>query len=259
MGGFFEDPIEKQVYDVEYKKMKEAGYPFHPFATIKDVIVAAAILGLLIVLTYTLGVHLDAPADPTSQYLPRPEWYFMWLFELLKYFPGPWAIFAVAIIPGGIGAALLLLPFYDTNPYRRWTKRPVAVSMMSLLVFFVVGLTGLAYWADANDPHAQELKKAGAGHDAKPGGHDGGDSGAPAVADAGGGEAIFSAKCTMCHGATKKNMPQANLASKSFLEGRDIISSITNGKGGMPSFKGQLSDDEIKQVANWLKESATEP
>jgi mono/diheme cytochrome c family protein len=259
MGGFFEDPIEKQVYEVEYKKMKEAGYPFHPFATIKDVIVAAGILALLLVLTFTLGVHLDAPANPTSQYLPRPEWYFMWLFELLKYFPGPWAIFAVAIIPGGIGAALLLLPFYDRNPYRRWTRRPVAVTMMSLLVVFVVGLTARAYWADANDPHAQELLKAsGSSHGAAP--H--GDDKTAVAANAGGtvdAEAIFAAKCAMCHGTGKKNMPTANLASKSFLEGRDIVSSITNGKGGMPAFKGQLSDEEISQMANWLKSSASEP
>ncbi|MEB3198756.1 MAG: c-type cytochrome [Candidatus Sericytochromatia bacterium] len=255
MGGFFDDPVEKQVYDVEYKKMKEAGYPFHPFATWKDVVVALALLLLLLALTFIQGVHLDAPADPTSQYLPRPEWYFMWLFELLKYFPGPWAIFAVAIIPGGIAGALLLLPFYDRNPYRRWTKRPVATVMMSLLMLFVVGLTARAYWADAHDPHAQELLKgASAGHGSSGGTPPGGAR--QAGAD---GQAIFSAKCVMCHGPTKKNMPQANLASKAFLDGRDIVNSVTNGKGGMPSFKGQLSEGEIKAVTDWLKASTTEP
>ncbi|MEB3330717.1 MAG: c-type cytochrome [Candidatus Sericytochromatia bacterium] len=251
MGGFFNDPTEKQVYEVEYKKMKEAGYAFHPFATYKDVIVAAALLAVLLFLSIKVGVHLDPPADPTSQYLPRPEWYFMWLFELLKYFPGWTAIFAVAIIPGAIAGALLLLPFYDRNPYRRWTRRPVAVACMSGLMLFVVGLTARAYWADANDPHAQELKAAASGH-----GGQAVPAGAHQPAAKKDGAAIFAANCQACHGATKQNMPQANLASKDFLAGRDIVNSVTNGKGGMPAFGKILSADEIKTVTDWLKETA---
>jgi mono/diheme cytochrome c family protein len=251
MGGFFNDPTEKQVYEVEYKKMKEAGYAFHPFATYKDVIVAAALLGILLFLSIKVGVHLDPPADPTSQYLPRPEWYFMWLFELLKYFPGWTAIFAVAIIPGAIAGALLLLPFYDRNPYRRWTRRPVAVTCMSALVLFVVGLTAKAYWADAHDPHAQELKAAAGGHGSKAAA-----GGAPQPGAKKDGAAIFAANCQACHGTTKQNMPQANLASKDFLASRDIVNSVTNGKGGMPAFGKILSAEEIKTVTDWLKETA---
>jgi menaquinol-cytochrome c reductase cytochrome b/c subunit len=242
-----DDPIEKQVYDVEYKKMKEKGKPFHPFTTWKDIVVALGVLVLLITLTATLGVHLDAPADPTSEYLPRPEWYFMFLFQLLKMFP-PWAIILpAAIIPGLAGAALLLLPFYDINPYRQWHKRKLAVTVMGLGVFAVVFLTGQAYWDDAHDPHAQALLKGGG---EKP------EAAAVTKTEGADGEKIFTANCAMCHGASGAQIPNVALLSKSFIADRDVVAVLNNGKGGMPSFKGRLSDDEMQSVSKWLKDNA---
>ena len=251
MGGLFEDPAEKRVYDYHYKKMKEEGYPFHPFATYKDMIAALVLLLILLGLTFIKGVHLDAPADPTSQYLPRPEWYFMWLFQLLKYFPGWTAIFPVAIIPGVIGGALMLLPFYDRNPYRHWSKRKLGSAMMTGLMAFIIGLTVLAYYEDAKDPHAQQLLASGSSSSHGTTGSTGTPPGA-----APDGQAIFSANCVMCHGAEGKNIPNVDLKSKAFVEGRDLVAVITNGKGGMPAFKGRLKDEEIQAVSKWLKDTA---
>lgn len=253
--GLFEDPAEKHVYEVDYKKMKEKGYPFHPFATYKDILAALALLLILLGFTFIRGVHLDAAADPTSQYLPRPEWYFMWLFEMLKYFPGPWAIFPVAIIPGVIGGALMLLPFYDTNPYRRASKRPWAVASMLGLVALIGGLTFKAYWSDWNDPHAQQLLASGAAS-AK---HGGGTTpaGGPAHGADPDGKALFEAKCTMCHGQDGKMQPKVDLMSKASIANRDIEKIVRDGNGGgMPSLKDQLSDAEIKAVAKWLNDNA---
>lgn len=240
--GLYED--QKTVYDVEYKKMKEEGYPFHPFATWKDITVAFLILLAILALTFINGVHMDAPADPTATYLPRPEWYFMFLFQLLKYFPGPWAIFAVAILPGIATAALVLLPFIDKNPYRSPKRRPVAVALFSLGLAGVVGLTVLAYAEDA-----QHAAATGGGHGAS----------APAPVAVGGDEAgakVFAANCQMCHGATGTQIPNVALFDKAFIEKRDVVAVVTNGKGGMPSFKGRLSEDEIKSVASYLKSAA---
>lgn len=249
MGGFFEDPAEKRVYEYHYKKMKEEGYPFHPFATYKDMIAALVLLLVLLGFTFIRGVHLDAPADPTSQYLPRPEWYFMWLFQMLKYFPGWTAIFPAAIIPGAIGGALMLLPFYDRNPYRHWSKRMVATSSMSALVLLVVGLTGLAYYEDAKDPHAQQLLAGGAASHGTPGG-------APA-GGAADGQAIYTANCAMCHGPEGKNMPKVDLMSKASLASRDVEAIVRKGTpAGMPPFEGKLKDDEIKTLVKWLNEHA---
>jgi mono/diheme cytochrome c family protein len=241
--------IHKRIYDVEYKKMKEAGYPFHPFATWKDVVVAMVVLCLLLGFTALWGVHFDAPANPTSQFLPRPEWYFMFLFQLLKYFPGLSAIFPVAIIPGAIGAVLILLPFYDRNPYRSWKRRPVAVALMTLSMLSLFGLTALAYVQDHNDPHARELQEAA-------------DKAAEAAQKAGlfagpDGATIFSSTCAACHGQSGTNIPGVALLDKNFIGARNVEEIVTNGTAkGMPSFKGKLQPEEIKAVADYLKATA---
>lgn len=247
--GLYEE--NKKVHDQYYKVMKEEGEPFHPFSTWKDIVVAFAVLLILLALTFIFGVHLDAPADPTSQYLPRPEWYFMFLFQLLKYFPGPTAVIAVAIIPGIAAAALILLPFYDRNPYRSPKKRPLAVTLMTLGFLSLVGLTVLAYAEDAQhaaaNPHV-----VGAG--TTPGGHGGAVTG-----DHGGtqdGAAIFASNCTMCHGAAGTQIPNVALFDKAFIEGRDVVAVVTNGKGGMPAFGGRLKPEEIQAVADYLKSNA---
>jgi mono/diheme cytochrome c family protein len=248
--GLFDSEEEKKVYNIEYKKMKEDGYPFHPFATWKDVTVGFLILLILVFLSATKGVHMDPPADPTSQYLPRPEWYFMFLFQLLKYFPGWTAIFAVAIIPGIVSVLLLLVPFYDRNPYRHPKRRPVAVAAMTLGMASIIGLTVLAYWEDAQAAKAGGHGTAATTTHAVPaaGGHTGGDAA---------GKAVFEANCVMCHGATGTQIPNVALFDKAFIEKRDVVNIVTNGTPkGMPPFKGRLTDEQIKAVATYLKTSA---
>ncbi|MNS39732.1 Cytochrome c6 [compost metagenome] len=249
------DPGQKKVYDVEYKKMKEEGYPFHPFSTWKDMVMALVVLATLIALTYIKGVHLDAPADPTSQYLPRPEWYFMFLFQLLKYFPGPLAVIPVAIIPGVAVGAMVLLPFIDKNPYRHPKRRPIATAIGVLSAVGLILLTFLAYWED----YQQHGKSAGTQtHATAPATSTGGHSGATSAGTGGAadGAAVFEANCKMCHGANGAQIPNVALFEKAFIEKRDVVAIVTNGKGGMPAFKGRLSDDEIKSVADYVKSSA---
>lgn len=240
------DPAQKKVYDVEYKKMKEEGYPFHPFATWKDMVMALIVLLTLLGLTFIRGVHLDAPADPTSQYLPRPEWYFMFLFQLLKYFPGPWAVVPVAVIPGVAVGVAVLLPFFDKNPYRHPKRRPVATALGIVTVIGLVGLTGLAYWDDYREHGGNKAVPVAA----SVGGHEGAVSTGTAAAD---GAAVYAANCAMCHGTTGAQMPPVQLFDKAYMEGKDIVATVTNGKGAMPAFKGRLSDAEIQAVADHVK------
>ena len=84
------------------------------------------------------------PADSLnhSQYNPRPEWYFLFLFQILKYFGGGLEIIGTAVIPGIAAAVLLLLPFYDRNWSRRAIRRPIAVG---LGIATLVGLGYLTY------------------------------------------------------------------------------------------------------------------
>jgi ubiquinol-cytochrome c reductase cytochrome b subunit len=82
---------------------------------------------------------LDAVADPTdATYVPRPEWYFMSLFQLLKYFPGPLEPVATVVIPGVTVGLLLALPFLDRRPDRHPAKRPL------VLAAFAIGGAGIA-------------------------------------------------------------------------------------------------------------------
>jgi ubiquinol-cytochrome c reductase cytochrome b subunit len=118
--------------------------PFYPYQAIKDTIAIAAVFALLLTFAVTLPVPLGAIADPSdSTYIPRPEWYFLSLFQLLKYFPGPFGPVATILIPGLIVAALLLLPFLDRGPERHPFRRPVVSAGFLAVGVSVVALTWL--------------------------------------------------------------------------------------------------------------------
>jgi len=112
--------------------------PFYPYHALKDTIAAAAVFALLLTVALVFNAPLDAVADPTdAAYVPRPEWYFMSLFELLRYFPGRLEPLATVVIPGLVIALLLLLPFLDRRPGREPARRPLVIGS------FIVVFTGI--------------------------------------------------------------------------------------------------------------------
>jgi quinol-cytochrome oxidoreductase complex cytochrome b subunit len=87
-------------------------------------------------------VGLGDPADPTDNlFVPKPEWYFMSLYQLLKVFPGKFEVIATAVIPAGGIIVLLLLPFLDQNPEKRPLKRSLTMIPMFLTVVAIILLT----------------------------------------------------------------------------------------------------------------------
>lgn len=85
---------------------------FWPDQVLKDAVACLAVLAAVLFLTFYLGAPLSAPADPTQQFsAARPEWYFLFLFQLLKYFPGEQELIGAVVIPGGIMAIFFLMPF----------------------------------------------------------------------------------------------------------------------------------------------------
>ena len=75
---------------------------------------------------------LEPPADPTSSdYIPRPEWYFLGLFQLLKYFPGRLEIIGALVIPGVVMLFLVLLPWIDRTGPREWRARRLVLSVIA--------------------------------------------------------------------------------------------------------------------------------
>lgn len=136
---------DKKAYYAKYQKAKGKGVKFWPDIIYKDTIVSFGLFLLLVGLAIFVGVPNEPKADPNdSAYIPRPEWYFLFLFEMLKYFPGQLEWVGTAIIPAIAVLALVLLPFIDRNPKRFWRTRRFAIAAMSVIVAGIVGLTVIA-------------------------------------------------------------------------------------------------------------------
>jgi mono/diheme cytochrome c family protein len=136
----------KKEYKERYQAAKQrSDHRFFPDVIYSDLIVSFGLFILLLGLAVFVGVSNEPPADPNdSTYIPRPEWYFLWLFQLLKYFPGEIEWVGTAIVPVLLVLALLLVPFYDRRPIRYWRKRPVAISAAVIGTLGIIVLTIIA-------------------------------------------------------------------------------------------------------------------
>lgn len=133
---------DKQHIHARYQAEKERGVKFFPDIIYKDAVIAFAIFVLLIGLAAFVGVPDEPPADPSdAAYVPRPEWYFLFMFELLKFFPGQIEFVGTVIVPGAAVLALFLLPFLDRRHTRHPLGRPWASGAMTVVVVAMIGLT----------------------------------------------------------------------------------------------------------------------
>jgi menaquinol-cytochrome c reductase cytochrome b/c subunit len=134
---------EREEYLREYSILKTQGKPFFPYAVAKDSAMAAIVLLTTIVMAIFLGAELGPKADPTTTtYSPRPEWYFFFLFELLRVVKPPELVFMATVgIPGIWLMLLLFLPFYDRSAERHPLKRPIAMTGAVATVFMMAYLT----------------------------------------------------------------------------------------------------------------------
>jgi menaquinol-cytochrome c reductase cytochrome b/c subunit len=151
---------ERRAQFARYKEdVKKRGKPFYPYAmfhdTVMSLVVVSVIVGLATIWKWTSFVHHDgthqgllgpeytAPADPgTTSFVPRPDWYFYFLFYLLRIFKWPDSVFLGTVgIPNILLVLLLALPFIDTRRERRLTRRPVAVVAAILTIVSMGVLT----------------------------------------------------------------------------------------------------------------------
>jgi menaquinol-cytochrome c reductase cytochrome b/c subunit len=269
------DPlVERRRVFQQYKAdVKERGKPFYPHAmlhdTIMSLVVVLVIVGLAIVWKYTtpgnhhnlepgwLGKLLDAPADPgTINFVPRPDWYFYFLFYLLRIFKWP-----ASVILGTIGLPtiflilLLSMPFIDRRPERRLLRRPVAI-VASILVVISMGV--LTYkGATAKEALGTELLARVPAWAS--------DEGFTANKQAIAGAHLFAvAGCLNCHtyngdGGTNLGAPEltaegAKNKGVAFQVAHLKCPACVNPGSPMPSFAG-LGDDRLKQIAAFLEAS----
>lgn len=133
-------------YLARYEELKRQGEPFFPNTVFKDALVSLLLFLILVALAALVGAPLEERADPTNAaYVPRPEWYFMFLFELLKYFPGEMEWVGVALLPGLAVLLLFLLPVLDRGPARHPRQRVLAMNLTVVSVLAVSFLTLRAY------------------------------------------------------------------------------------------------------------------
>lgn len=119
-----------------------ASQTFFPFQAARDLTVAIVAGVLLAVLAWQGAPPLEPPADPTaSDYIPRPEWYFLGLFQLLKYFPGRLEVVGAIVIPGAVMTLLALLPWIDRARSRGLRERRWLLSGLAALVATITTLT----------------------------------------------------------------------------------------------------------------------
>lgn len=132
---------------------------FYPWHALKDTLMMAAVFALLLTVVVLFPAHLDEIANPAdASYVPRPEWYFLSLFQMLKYFPGPLEPVATMVIPGVVVGFLFLLPFLDRGGERRPFSSPrrlltfaMAVIGLGVTVLTSLGLRDMPARADLNE------------------------------------------------------------------------------------------------------------
>src|SRR5437868_3427545 len=126
---------------------------FYPQQVFKDTVAVFIAFVILFVMAVVVHIPLERIADPTdTTYIPRPEWYFLFLFQILKVFQGPLEVFGSVVLPGLAMLALLLVPFIDRGKMVKVSKRTAAIAFAGLAV---LGWTGLTVAAIATTPKAE--------------------------------------------------------------------------------------------------------
>jgi mono/diheme cytochrome c family protein len=266
--------VERRRVFQQYKAdVKERGKPFYPYAmlhdTIMSLVVVSVIAGLAIVWKYTtpgnhhtiepgwLGRLYDAPADPgTINFVPRPDWYFYFLFYLLRVFKWPETVVIGTVgLPTVLLIILIAVPFIDVRQERRLLRRPVAI-VASILVVISMGV--LTYkGATAKEALGSEI----VGHVPSWAAKQGFTGNAQAIA----GAKLFAvAGCLNCHtylgdGGTNLGAPDLSAEGAknkgiAFQVSHLKCPACVNSGSPMPSFAG-LGDARLKQIAAFLEAS----
>lgn len=108
-----------------YDELKQQGKSFFPYTIFKDTVAVLIVAAVLGVLAAAYPASLEEIADPTdTTYNPRPDWYFLFLFQALKFFPGSLEAVGAIILPTIVIVLLIVLPFIDRGPRRHPFDRP---------------------------------------------------------------------------------------------------------------------------------------
>jgi quinol-cytochrome oxidoreductase complex cytochrome b subunit len=114
---------------------------FFPYYFFEITVVALFTIEAVLILAVLFPPAIGREIDLSAQFSPRPEWYFLFLYELTKYFPGKWTFVGAVLLPGIGFSVLLMAPFLDNSEERSLRKRPMAAVLGFGLLASVIGLT----------------------------------------------------------------------------------------------------------------------
>lgn len=142
-------------------ELKQRTQLFYPRQVLMDLALTALLIIGLGTLAFLSPMQLGPAANPAdAQYIPRPEWYYLPIFQWLKYWHGASSIVGILVIPLVVVLAVVGLPLLDRSIERRPWKRPVAMGSYAFLLFSLVGLGLRSNYLDKHDPNvSQQLAK----------------------------------------------------------------------------------------------------
>jgi menaquinol-cytochrome c reductase cytochrome b/c subunit len=222
----------------EYPGKTEA---FWPNFLLKEWMVGAVFLMGYLLITVAHPAPLERMADPTDAgYIPLPDWYFLFLYQLLKYTyaSGDYNVIGTIVMPGLAFGALMLAPWLDTGKERRPFRRPIATSMMLLGFISVFYLTWESVDQHDWEAAAQQgaiVEEADINTDAE-------------------GYAIYSAQasCIGCHGDTLAGGAGGPSLLDTEKNPEEVMNVIINGQGAMPAGLFAGSDEELEILAEYI-------
>jgi quinol---cytochrome c reductase cytochrome c subunit, bacillus type len=228
------DARQKEQHLREYSILKNQGKPFFPYAVAKDSVMACIVLAVIVLMAVLFGAELGPKADPTTTtYSPRPEWYFFFLFELLRVVKPPALVFIATVgIPTICLVLLLTLPFFDRGPERHPLRRPIGMTAAVATVAAMTYLTVLG--ALAGPPSQIDMKVAPKFEKGK--------------------EVMASSGCLGCHKVGENgNTLGPNLTDIGDRLGKDAIArTLINPTSPMPSYT-KLRDQNPEQFDQLVK------
>ena len=236
---------EKEAYLREYSILKNEGKPFFPYAVAKDGTMAAIVLAVIIFLALLFGAELGPKVDPTTTtYVPRPDWYFYFLFEVLRVMKNvpDFTPMATIGVPTICMILLFLLPFYDRSRERRIERRPIALAAGIATIAAMAYLTYSG--ANTGSPNSVDMQPPS------------NLSSAQAAVFRRGELVVGQSGCLACHviGSNGNNGPGPNLTHVgSLVPSQAIASTLINPTPPMPSFRN-LPKQKFADLVGFLSE-----
>lgn len=224
--------------------IEKISLPFWPNVAFRMILLILIVAAALWICAAYLPKGLGDPADPLNKnkFIPQPAWYFFGVYQLLKYFPGKLDVIAMVVLPVVAVVVLFGLPWFDRNPSHSPRKRPIALSIATLLI---AGMAFLTYQGFRSVP--KPLPTTAISHpsykkDVDP---------------------ILQNRCVMCHGSSGNYHLEtyAGVTAKNVIPGNPDGSVLVQRIEGklqpqMPLGQTPLTKNQIQTIKNWIQDGA---